>query len=400
MRALQRPYSALRTFLRSEAVGGLALFAAALCAILLANSRASETYFAFIHFHTGPGLSPKIGAMTVQHWVNDGLMAIFFLFVTLEIKREFVDGQLASWSARRLPIIAAFCGLTLPALIFLSVVGWRGALSHGWAIPAATDIAFALGVLSLLGPRAPTSLKLFLTTVAIVDDMAAVGIIAFVYTGTLATLPLIGAVVTGAIMRWMGMRRVRALWPYMIGFGVLWYFVLLSGVHATVAGAVTGLLIPIIKTPAAPDAVESPLHRLEHALAPWVAYGILPLFAFANAGVSLSGVSAIDLLSRLPLGIGAGLFFGKQFGVFGSIWFSVKMGIAERPSGASWLQVYSVAVLCGIGFTMSLFISALAYPGSQMLGDHAKLGVIAGSVCSAVAGYLLLRFAPSKLRPD
>jgi Na+:H+ antiporter, NhaA family len=397
--AFVKPISALRAFLQSEAKGGAVLIGAAVLALLLANSSFAAHYFAVLHAPIGPSLSPKLGLMTVHHWINDGLMAVFFLFVTLEIKREFTDGRLASWPERRLPVIAAISGLSVPALIFLAVVGPHGRLSHGWAIPAATDIAFALGVLSLLGRRVPTSLKLFLTTVAIVDDMAAVAIIAVVYTGSLTTLPLCGAVATGLILHCMGKRGVRALWPYMIGFLVLWYFVLLSGIHATIAGAVTGMLIPIIKTPAAPDAVESPLHRLEHALAPWVAYAIIPLFAFANAGVSLSNLDGAQLLSPLPLGIALGLFFGKQIGVFGSVWISTKLGLAEPIRDASWPQIYGIAVLCGIGFTMSLFIGALAFPGNIVLEDEAKIGVLIGSCCSALMGYGLLRVVTNPARP-
>ena len=385
--------SVLRTFLKSEAAGGIILIGAAALAMLVANLPGlSEAYFHFLHAETGPVISPKYGPMTAHLWINDALMAVFFLLVGLEIKREFVDGQLASWEHRRLPVIAVAAGMVVPALVYLGITG-GGALTRGWAIPAATDIAFAIGVLALLGKRAPTSLKLFLTTVAIVDDMGAVAIIALAYTASLSSLALAAGALVMAVMYVLGRSGVSKLWPYLLLGALLWYFVFLSGVHATIAGVLTAMMIPIRRTSGAPDAEDSPLHRLEHALAPWVAYAIVPLFGFANAGVNLAGMSPAILLAPLPLGIAAGLFAGKQLGIFGSVWIAAKTGFAAPPGRATWTQIYGVAMLCGIGFTMSLFIGGLAFPDSPALVDEVKIGVLAGSMLSAVIGFIVLRFA-------
>lgn len=381
--------SVLRAFLKSEAAGGIVLIAAAALAMLAANSPLAERYFALLHAKAGP--------LSVQHWINDALMAVFFLLVGLEIKREFVDGELSSWSARRLPVVAAAAGMLAPALVYLAIAG-GGALAAGWAIPAATDIAFAIGVLALLGKRAPASLKLFLTTVAIVDDMGAVAIIAVAYTASISGpwLALAGVVLGGMVC--LNKAGVKRLWPFLTLAAALWVCVFLSGVHATIAGVAAALTIPLTKSPGAPDDVESPLHRLEHALAPWVAYAVVPLFGFANAGVSLTGMSPAVLLAPLPLGIAAGLFLGKQAGIFGSIWIADRIGFAARPGGVSWAQIYGVSLLAGIGFTMSLFIGGLAFPGNAALVDEVKIGVLAGSVLSAVMGFLVLRsVAPKKI---
>ncbi|RJF86234.1 Na+/H+ antiporter NhaA [Sphingomonas cavernae] len=386
--------SALRDFLQSEASGGIFLMAAAALAMIVANSVFRDGYHHLLHTETGPVLAAKLGPMTPHLWINDGLMAVFFLLVGLEIKREFVDGRLSSWKQRRLPVIAAAAGMIVPAGIYLLFASGDATLWRGWAIPAATDIAFAIGVLALLGSRAPTSLKLFLTTVAIVDDMGAVAIIAVAYTASITGMAVIAAGLVLGAMYAMNRLGVRALWPYLIGFMLLWYAVLLSGVHATIAGVLAAMTIPIVKTPGAPDSEESPLHRLEHALHPWVAYLIVPLFGFANAGVTLEGMGLEHILAPLPLGIAAGLFFGKQIGIFGSIWISVKLGIASKLRGATWLQIYGVAMLCGIGFTMSLFIGALAFPENPLLIEEAKIGVLLGSVASALVGFLVLRFVP------
>ena len=396
--ATPRPRSALRAFLASEAAGGIVLMAAAALALIAANGPLAEAYHHLIHAETGPVLTPKLGPMNVHLWINDALMAVFFLLVGLEIKRELVDGRLSTWEKRRLPVIAAFVGMAAPAGIYLALTGSVEGLAAGWAIPAATDIAFAIGVLALLGSRAPTSLKLFLTSVAIADDMGAVAIIAVAYTASIDTLALGAAAAILLGMYVMGKSGVRVLWPYLIAAALLWYAVLLSGVHATVAGVLAAMMIPVVTTPGAPDARESPLHRLEHALVPWVAFGIVPLFGFANAGVSLQGMGLADLVAPLPLGIAAGLFFGKQFGIFAAVWLSVRFGIASKLRGATWLQIYAVAALCGIGFTMSLFIGALAFPGNAELIEEAKLGVLLGSFASAIVGYTILRFAP--LHPE
>ena len=390
--------SALRDFLSSEAAGGIVLLLAAALALIIANSPLADAYFSFTHWKIGPVLSDKLGPMTTHLWVNDGLMAIFFFFVGLEIKREFVDGRLSTWSRRRLPVVAAAAGMLLPALIFLFLTRENPALNNGWAIPAATDIAFAIGVLALLGKRAPTSLKLFLVTVAIVDDMGAVAIIALAYTQSLNTVALLAAAGILAIMYVLNRNNVRTIWPYLGLSALLWYAVLLSGVHATIAGVLAATMVPIIRTPGRPDSKTSPLHILEHQLDRPVAFLVVPLFGFVNAGVSLAGIGVEEAFAPLPLGIAAGLFIGKQIGIFGSVWLMVKAGWASRPRGATWLQVYGVSMLCGIGFTMSLFIGELAFPGSSpnaaLLREEAKIGILMGTIISAIVGFVLMRIAP------
>lgn len=389
-------HSALRDFLASEAAGGVLLMLAAVLAMIVANIDAESyrLYHDLLHAPFGPMLSEKLGPMSAHLWINDGLMTIFFLLVGLEIKREFVDGGLSTWDRRRLPIIAAAAGMLVPAMIFLGVTGGDPRLANGWAIPAATDIAFAIGVLALLGSRAPMSLKLFLTTVAIADDMGAVAIIALAYTSGIKGVALLAAAAILGLMYGLNRGGVKSLPVYMLCFAALWYAVLISGVHATIAGVLAALTIPIRATPGAPDAADSPLHRLEHALHPWSAYLIVPLFGFANAGVRLEGIGLDQLLAPLPLGIAAGLILGKQIGIFSSVWLCVRLGLAGHFRGATWLQVYGVSLLCGIGFTMSLFIGALAFPGHPDLVEEAKIGTMMGSLLSAFAGYAVLRFAP------
>ena len=393
----ERPQSALRAFLASEAAGGIILMVAAALAMLVANSSFGTLYHDVLHAAVSPALTDKLGPMTPHLWINDGLMAVFFLFVGLEIKRELVDGRLSTWPQRRLPVLAAAAGMAVPALVYLLLTEGNAALTNGWAIPAATDIAFAIGVLALLGTRAPTSLKLLLVTVAIVDDMGAVAIIALFYTAGLKLPALLAAALILSLMFVMNRLGIRSLIAYMIGFGFLWYAVLLSGVHATIAGVLAAFAVPIVRTPGDPDSPDSPLHRLEHALDTPVAFFIVPLFGFANAGVDLSGIGIDDALSPLPLGIAAGLFLGKQIGIFSAVWLAVKTGFAAKPRGATWLQIYAVAILCGIGFTMSLFIGGLAFADS-LLVEEAKIGTLAGSVIAAIIGYILLRLAP--LHPD
>jgi len=307
--------------------------------------------------------------------------------VGLEIKREFVGGQLSSWSDRALPMIAAAGGMAVPALVYLTVAGSTPGLAQGWAIPAATDIAFAIGVMALLGRRVPTSLKLFLVTVAIVDDMGAVAIIALAYTSDLNVLALLAAAAVGGGMVALNRAGVTRLLPYLLLGGLLWLAVLLSGVHATIAGVLTAIFIPLRAAPGAREGTEPPLHRLEHALQPWVAYAIVPIFGFANAGVSFAGMGLETILAPLPLGIAVGLFLGKQAG---ALWLCVRFGVAPKPAGASWTQIYGVCLLCGIGFTMSLFIGGLAF-ADPILMDEVKIGVLGGSILSALAGYLVLR---------
>jgi len=367
--------SMIRRFLGTEAAGGVVLIFAAAAAMLVANSPLAAGYVDL--------LQASIGPLSLLHWINDALMALFFLLVGLEIKREFVCGHLARWSDRTLPFIAAAAGMAMPALLYTLWTGGTGGLWRGWAIPTATDIAFAIGVLALLGSRAPTSLKLFLTTVAIVDDMGAVAIIALAYTPAISGPALLAAALLLAAMFALGRLGVAVLWPYLLLAAALWLAVLLSGVHATIAGVLAALAIPLGEDD------RSPLERLEAALHPWVAFGIVPLFGFANAGVSLGGIGLKDLLAPLPMGIAVGLFVGKQVGIFGSIRLAAALGLAAPPEGASWVQIYGVALLCGIGFTMSLFIGGLAFDG-PMLGDEVRIGVLGGSLLSAVCGYAVL----------
>ena len=362
------------------------MFAAA-AAMAIANSPWGDAYAEALHASVGP--------LSLLHWINDGLMALFFLLVGLEIKRELVDGHLSNWSDRALPSIAAFGGMAVPALVYLAVAGRTPGLANGWAIPSATDIAFAIGVMALLGSRAPTSLKLFLTTVAIVDDMGAVVIIALAYTSEIGGLALLAAALVLGIMFVLNRLGVKTLWPYLVLFAALWLAVLLSGIHATIAGVLAASVIPIRATPGAPDAEDSPLHRLEHRLHPWVAFLIVPLFGLANAGVSLTDTSVADLIGPLPLGVAAGLFFGKQAGVLLAVWLCHRFKIAGRPGNATWLQIYGTALLCGIGFTMSLFIGGLAF-NDPLLIDEMKIGVLGGSLLSGLAGFLVLRFAPTQ----
>lgn len=370
--------------------------AAAALAMIVANSAFADDYFHFLHAVTGPALTPKLGPMTVHLWMNDGLMAIFFLLVGLEIKREFVDGHLATWADRRLPIIAAAAGMVVPAIIFLGTAGGDPALVRGWAIPAATDIAFAIGVLALLGSKAPASLKLFLTTVAIVDDMGAVAIIALFYTAELNLTALATAAFIWIAMMALNRFKVNLLWPYLFLASLLWYATLLSGVHATIAGVMAAFAIPFRRTLGGLDAEDSALHRLEHSLAKPVAFLIVPLFGFANAGVSLEGIGIAQTLAPLPLGIALGLFVGKQLGIFSSVWVATKLGFAIRPKDATWTHVYGVALLCGIGFTMSLFIGGLAFTQAGQ-GDAVKIGVLMGSLLSALCGALVLYLAKPKI---
>jgi NhaA family Na+:H+ antiporter len=383
-----KPRSAVRSFLANEALGGILLIAAAALAMALANSAAAPIYFQALDSYLGP--------LSVLHWINDALMAVFFFLVGLEVKRELVDGNLSTWRDRRLPIIAAAAGMAVPAAIYLFITNGSPSLLRGWAIPAATDIAFALGVLALLGSRVPASLKLFLTSVAVVDDIGAVAIIAIAYTAAINVVALLAALLIHLLMIGLNRAGEKRLGPFLALSLALWLAVLLSGVHPTVAGVLAALTIPLDRSPGAPDSDKSLLHHLEHMIQPWVAYLIVPLFGFANAGVSLRGFDWNSLLAPLPLGIATALFVGKQIGIFGSVRAAVALGIARRPRGANWLQIYGVSLLCGIGFTMSLFIGALAFD-DPALAAAVKVGVLGGSVLSAVMGYLLfLAAAPNK----
>lgn len=380
-----RIQNTIRKFLDNESSGGLLLMAAALLALIVANSPLSETYFHVLHIYLGP--------LSLQHWINDALMAVFFLMVGLEIKREMVDGHLSSWSRRILPGAAAAAGMGVPALVYLFFTVGTGA-EHGWAIPAATDIAFALGVVSLLGPRVPTSLKVFLAALAIIDDLGAVIVIGLFYTAEVSPiyLGLSAAVVAGLVA--MNRSGIRTLWPYLVLGIALWFFVFQSGIHATIAGVLLALTVPLKQTPAKPEAraSESPLHRLEHALIVPVAYFIVPIFGFANAGVSFSGLGIDALLAPVTLGVAVGLSLGKLLGIFGAVVILVKLNWADLPVGATWMQMLGTTLLCGIGFTMSLFISLLAF-NEPLLQDEAKIGILMGSLVAGIAGYTILRLS-------
>lgn len=378
-----RIQSTLRQFLNNEASGGLVLMAVAVLAILVANSPLAEAYFHGLHVYLGP--------LSIQHWINDALMAVFFLLVGLEIKREMLDGQLSSWSRRILPGAAAAGGMLFPALFYVALNWSNPAALRGWAIPTATDIAFALGVISLFGSRVPSSLKIFLAALAIIDDLGAVIVIAVFYTSDLNMLALGGTAVVVAMLYGMNRAKVVAIWPYLALGAVLWVLVFISGVHATLAGVMLALMIPLKATPGAPEAAhgESPLHRLEHALHKPVAFVIVPIFGFANAGVSLAGLSLGVFAEPLTMGVAAGLLLGKLVGVVGTVALLVKLGLAHLPAQASWGQMTGTAFLCGIGFTMSLFIGLLAFD-DPAVQDHVKIGILLGSVASGLLGAVCL----------
>lgn len=374
-------------FIHLEASGGIVLMFMALLALLANNSLMASGYTGILD----TTVKVQFGDFIIQKpfllWINDGLMAIFFFLVGLEVKREVLDGELSSLDKAALPIFAAVGGIAVPAMVYLGFNYTDPVTSQGWAIPAATDIAFALGILALLGPRVPASLKIFLLAVAIIDDLAAIIIIALFYTQDLSLVALgwAGVGTVGLIL--LNRFGVMRILPYALIGVFVWAAVLKSGVHATLAGVVTALAIPLAR----PDPeTPSPLSRAEHGLHIWVAFLILPLFAFANAGVSLKGMSFADLLSPVPLGIALGLFIGKQIGVFSLCWIAVKAGWAKLPEGANWVQVYAVACLTGVGFTMSLFIGTLAFDDPQLL-NGVRLGVLMGSIASGILGYMLLR---------
>ena len=381
------PASALSELLDSEAAGGLVLIVAAALALLLANSPFASQYFG--------ALELRFGGITILHWINDALMTLFFLLVGLEIKREMVEGELATWPRRVLPIFAAAGGMIVPALIYLALNVGEPSNLRGWAIPTATDIAFALGVLQLLGPRVPVSLKVFLTALAIIDDLGAVALIAVLYTEGLSLGWLASAALVVIGLWAMNRAGVVRLTPYILLGSLLWFLVLRSGIHATLGGVALALTIPVRRSS---DDALSPLHRLEHLLQPWVAYLVIPLFGFANAGVALTALTLDQASAGIPLGIVAGLFVGKQLGVFGFSWAAIRLGLADRPEGATTLQFYGVCVLCGIGFTMSLFIGMLAFPGARELGESVKLGILAGSLLSALIGSAIIAIGSRQVR--
>ncbi len=375
-------YVTIKSFFAQESATGILLIVAALLGLLLANSPYAAAYFQL--------LNQYFAGLSLLHWVNDGLMALFFLYVGLEVKREFLSGELATMKQRLLPGAAALGGLLLPALIYILWVGLGTDLTRGWAIPTATDIAFALGILALLGDRVPNSIKVFLTALAIIDDLAAIVIIAVFYTASLQAAYLLAAAAVLLILIAFNRRGVTQTWPYALLGLLLWWLVLQSGLHATLAGVALALTIPLRVTGlSSPDA--APLLVWEHGLTKWVAFGVIPIFGFANAGVSFAGFSWQQLSHPVVLGIATGLFVGKQVGIFAVVYLGAKLGWLARPEGASWRQVYGVSLLCGVGFTMSLFISLLAFTDPQ-LQDLSKIGVFLGSILAGLSGFLVLRF--------
>ena len=383
--------STVERVIRHEATGGVLLMLAAVAAMIVANSALSPIYDSVLYGYLSITYNDGGLSKPLILWINDGLMAVFFFLVGLEVKREVLEGQLSSWDKASLPLIAAVGGMAIPALIFLSLNAGSPDTINGWAIPAATDIAFALGILSLLGPRVPVALKALLLAIAVIDDIGAIAIIALFYSGELDTGMLGAAGIVFVVMLAVGKARVQSTIPYVLLAILMWAFVLKSGVHATLAGVAAAMTVPL-------DAKSDhgPLERMEHALHPWVAFLVIPIFGFANAGVTLFGLSPADLIGPLPLGIALGLLVGKQVGIFGFAFAAVKLGLASLPPRVSWAQLHAMSLLAAIGFTMSLFIGNLAFADPAQI-DAVKIGVLAGSTVAAVAGYLLLhRSLPSE----
>ena len=389
-------FAPVRALFVSDASAGVLLIIVAAAAMLAANSAFAHEYHEL--FHGKMDFTPIKKLDNLHLWINDGLMAVFFFVVGLEVKREIVSGSLSDASARRLPMIAALAGMVTPAIVYMLVSG-GGEFTRGWAIPAATDIAFAMGVLGLLGSRVPASLRLFLLTVAIVDDIGAILVIALFYTEIESLsyfLMWIGAsAAVLAIMFGMNRARISVFWPYILLAVLLWCCVLNTGVHATIAGVLAAFTIPLKRKDG-----NSMLERLEHGLAPWSSYLIVPVFGFANAGVAFEGMGLEALLDPLPIAVAAGLFIGKQCGIFATVFLADKTGFAPRPKGASWAEIWGVSILCGIGFTMSLFIGELAFPAFPILKEEAKIGILMGSAISAVVGYFLLRMTTTHPEAD
>ncbi|MBY8080502.1 Na+/H+ antiporter NhaA [Vibrio fluvialis] len=376
----------IRDFFKLESAGGILLVIAAAIAMAIANSPLNEIYQGALHSY--------VFGMSVSHWINDGLMAVFFLLIGLEVKRELLEGALKSRETAIFPAIAAVGGMLAPALIYVLFNSGDAEAIQGWAIPAATDIAFALGIMALLGKRVPVSLKVFLLALAIIDDLGVVVIIALFYTSDLSTIALTVGFIMTAVLFMLNTKHVTKLSAYLIVGLILWVAVLKSGVHATLAGVVIGFAIPLKGN----KGEHSPLKHLEHALHPYVAFGILPLFAFANAGISLEGVSFSSLASTLPLGVALGLLIGKPLGIFSFSVIAVKAGVAKLPEGINFKHIFAVSVLCGIGFTMSIFISSLAFGSANVDYDtYARLGILMGSTTAAILGYVLLRLSLPKV---
>jgi len=386
---LSKPF---KWFFKLEAASGLVLLIAAIIALVISNSNFNELYFGTLEQYLFIGVNNFGLKLSVHHWINDLLMAIFFFFVTLEIKREFIQGELSNIKKALLPIIGAVGGMAIPALVYVVINFGNAETLNGWAIPSATDIAFSLGVLSLLGSRVPISLKVFLTALAIIDDLGAILIIAFFYTGDLNISYLSLILISYIFLLILNKFGVKKFLPYLLIGSFMWFFTYKSGIHATIAGVLLASAIPHrVK-----DKDFSLLIKLEHAISPYVAFMIMPIFAFANAGVSLEGLSLSSLLQPVPLGILLGLFIGKQVGVMIFSFIAVKSGVAEMPDNSSWLSLYGVSVLTGIGFTMSLFVGNLAFAENIQYIDGVKIGVLAGSLLSTLFGYFILLFSTKK----
>ena len=380
--------SPFKWFFKLEAASGLVLLISAAIALIISNSNFSSLYFETLQSYLFIGINNIGLKMSLHHWINDALMAVFFFFVTLEIKREFINGELSSPKQALLPIIAAIGGMLVPALIYIYINFGNGDTINGWAIPSATDIAFSLGVLSLLGSRVPISLKVFLTALAIIDDLGAIIIIAFFYAGDLSIKYLSLLLLTFIVLLILNKSGVKKFLPYLILGLILWFFTYQSGVHATISGVLLATVIPHRKK----NKEYSLLTKIEHNISSYVAFGIMPLFALANAGVSLDGINLESLLSPVPLGIVLGLFVGKQIGVFLFSIIAIKLKIAQMPNNANWMSFYGVGILAGIGFTMSLFIGNLAFVENIEYIDSVKIGVLTGSLLSTLIGYGLLLF--------
>ena len=384
--------SPFKWFFKLEAASGLLLLISAVIALFISNSNLSNLYFETLNRYLFVGINNFGIKMSLLHWINDALMAVFFFFVTLEIKREFLQGELSNRKQALLPIIAAIGGMLVPALIYVYINFQTGDTLNGWAIPSATDIAFSLGVLSLLGSRVPISLKVFLTALAIIDDLGAIVIIAFFYSGDLSIKYLSLLLITFIALIILNKFNIKKFIPYLLLGLILWFFTHESGIHATISGVLLATVIPHRKK----EKDFSLLTKIEHSISPYVAFGIMPLFALANAGVSLSGMNFDSLLLPVPLGILLGLFVGKQIGVFLFSIISIKLKIAQMPNNVSWVSLYGVGILTGIGFTMSLFIGNLAFVENTQYMSGVKIGVLTGSLLSTVFGYTLLLVAPKK----
>ena len=389
IRYISKPF---KWFFQLEAASGLVLLFAAIIALIISNSTLSNLYFDTLNKYLFIGINNFGLKLSVLHWINDALMAIFFFFVTLEIKREFLQGELSNIKQALLPIIAAVGGMLIPALVYVFINLGDSETLNGWAIPSATDIAFSLGVLSLLGKRVPLSLKVFLTALAIIDDLGAILIIAIFYSGDLNIKYLSLMLLAFILLLVINKFNIKKFLPYLIVGIFLWDFTHNSGIHATIAGVLLAMTIPHRKK----EKDFSLLIKIEHAISPYVAFGIMPLFAFANAGVSLDGLTFSSLLNKVPLGIVLGLFLGKQLGVFVFSYISIKLKIAQMPNNSNWFNFYGVGVLTGIGFTMSLFVGNLAFVDNMQYMDGVKIGVLTGSLLSTLAGYFLILLTPNK----